>query len=243
MYRCNKKRLYIPYNRSISTSAAAQNKSNRSNGIPFSHSTLLIKSMRPSVAAQWQRTMFIQTQETPNPDSLKFLPGVEVLGPGNTMDFPTGQSAHCSPLGKIAYLRLSPQAFPSNGFHNSIAAKLLFRIEGVRGVFFGGDFITVSKQEDAEWGLLKPEIFAIIMDFFASGLPIVTESKPNADTAIHEDDDDTVMMIKELLDSRIRPTVQEDGGDIVFMGFKDGIVQLKMQVQFGLLVSLSHLQL
>lgn len=132
-------------------------------------------------------------------------------------------------------------------------AKLLFRIEGVRGVFFGSDFITVSKHEDAEWGLLKPEIFAIIMDFFASGLPVVNEKKPNADTGknhrkwisqkknshylfplisieIHEDDDETVMMIKELLDSRIRPTVQEDGGDITFISFKDGIVQLKMQV-------------
>lgn len=100
----------------------------------------------------------------------------------------------------------------------------------MRGVFFGGDFITVSKQEDAEWGVLKPEIFATIMDFFASGLPLVHDSKPNADTQINDDDDETVMMIKELLDSRIRPTVQEDGGDIVFMGYNDGIVQLKLQV-------------
>lgn len=129
-------------------------------------------------------------------------------------------------------LNLSPH-FISNLFSFSIAAKLLFRIEGVRSVFFGGNFITVSKEEEAEWGLLKPEIFAVIMDFFASGLPIVTEAKPNADTEIQEDDDETVMMIKELLDSRIRPTVQEDGGDIVFMGFKDGIVQLKMQVRLG----------
>lgn len=100
----------------------------------------------------------------------------------------------------------------------------------MRGVFFGGDFITVSKQEDAEWGVLKPEIFATIMDFFASGLPLVHDAKPNADTQINEDDDETVMMIKELLDTRIRPTVQEDGGDIVFMGYKDGVVQLKLQV-------------
>lgn len=150
--------------------------------------------------------MFIQTQDTPNPDSLKFLPGADVLGKGNTKDFPTQISAMSSPL-----------------------AKLLFRIEGVRGVFFGGDFITVSKQEDAEWRIMKPEIFAVIMDFFASGLPIVHEHSPNADTAIHEDDDETVQMIKELLDSRIRPTVQEDGGDIIFMGYEDGIVKLKMQ--------------
>jgi NFU1 iron-sulfur cluster scaffold homolog, mitochondrial len=150
--------------------------------------------------------MFIQTHDTPNPDSLKFLPGKDVLGKGNTMDFPTVSAAAQSPL-----------------------AKLLFRIEGVRGVFFGGDFITVTKEEDAEWGVLKPEIFAIIMDFFASGLPIVHEVKQNADTKIEEEDDEIVAMIKELLDSRIRPTVQEDGGDIIFMGFEDGIVKLKMQ--------------
>ncbi|CAO1420202.1 unnamed protein product [Diamesa hyperborea] len=151
--------------------------------------------------------MFIQTQDTPNPDSLKFLPGIDVLGKGNTMDFPSISAAQASPL-----------------------AKLLFRIEGVRSVFFGGEFITVSKVEDAEWRLIKPEIFAVIMDFFASGLPLVLEGKTqNADTEINEDDDETVMMIKELLDSRIRPTVQEDGGDIIFMGFEDGIVKLKMQ--------------
>lgn len=102
--------------------------------------------------------MFIQTQETPNPDSLKFLPGIDVLGNG-TMDFPTGATATGSPL-----------------------AKLLFRIEGVRSVFFGADFITISKHEDAEWGTIKPELFAVIMDFFASGLPIVTDAQPNTDT-------------------------------------------------------------
>ncbi|XP_017048055.1 NFU1 iron-sulfur cluster scaffold homolog, mitochondrial [Drosophila ficusphila] len=153
-----------------------------------------------------RRSMFIQTQDTPNPDSLKFLPGVEVLGKGNTYDFPNGTTAHISPL-----------------------AKLLFRVEGVRGVFFGSDFVTISKQEGAEWSLIKPEVFAVIMDFFASGLPVLHDAQPNADTEILEDDDDTVMMIKELLDTRIRPTVQEDGGDIVFMGYEGGVVKLKMQ--------------
>jgi Fe-S cluster biogenesis protein NfuA len=129
-----------------------------------------------------------------------------VLGKGNTMDFPTVSAASQSPL-----------------------AKLIFRIEGVRSVFFGGDFITITKQEDAEWGILKAEIFAVIMDFFASGLPIVHESKPNATTEINEDDDEVVAMIKELLDSRIRPTVQEDGGDIHFVSFDDGIVKLRLQ--------------
>ena len=103
--------------------------------------------------------MFIQTQDTPNPDSLKFMPGVEVLGKGNTMDFSSVSSAYCSPL-----------------------AKLLFRIDGVKGVFFGGDFVTISKLEDAEWRIIKPEVFAILMDFFSSGLPVVTDAKPNSDT-------------------------------------------------------------
>lgn len=155
-----------------------------------------------------QRSMFIQTQDTPNPNSLKFLPGVPVLEePGQTIDFPTGQSAYCSPLG-----------------------KLLFRIEGVKSVFFGHDFITVTKQDDdVDWKLLKPEIFATIMDFFSSGLPVLTDTQPSSDTVIHEDDDETVQMIKELLDTRIRPTVQEDGGDIQFISFQDGVVKLKMQ--------------
>lgn len=129
-----------------------------------------------------------------------------------------------------------------------ILAKQLYRVDGVRGVFFGGDFVTITKQEDSEWRLIKPEIFAVIMDFFASGIPVLTDAAPNTDTRnkkpyvfiyhycyyqffieFNEDDDETVMMIKELLDSKIRPTVQEDGGDIIFMGFEDGIVKLKMQ--------------
>lgn len=104
--------------------------------------------------------MFIQTQETPNPNSLKFLPGTKVLESGQTIDFPTGQAAYCSPL-----------------------AKLLFRIDGVKGVFLGPEFITITKSDDeVEWKLLKPEIFATIMDFFASGLPVLNEAKPNEDT-------------------------------------------------------------
>lgn len=104
--------------------------------------------------------MFIQTQDTPNPNSLKFVPGVPVLGEGCTRDFPSAKDGYCSPL-----------------------AKMLFRIEGVKAIFFGPDFITVTKlDEDMEWKLLKPEIFATIMDFFASGLPIMDESQPATDT-------------------------------------------------------------
>ncbi|PBC28508.1 NFU1 iron-sulfur cluster scaffold [Apis cerana cerana] len=143
-----------------------------------------------------KRTMFIQTQDTPNPNSLKFLPGVKILEQGQTKDFPNAIDGYCSPL-----------------------AKMLFRIDGVKSVFFGPDFITVTKSdEDVEWKLLKPEIFAVIMDFFASGLPVLTDEQPAADTQISDDDSEIVQMIKELLDTRIRPT-----------GFEEGIVKLKMQ--------------
>lgn len=156
--------------------------------------------------------MFIKTQETPNPQSLKFLPGRVVLEGGGTVDFPTLASAAQSPL-----------------------AKLLFRIDGVRGIFFGPDFITVTKVDDdsVEWRVLKPEIFATVMDFFSSGLPVMQEGAEERvsgpDTEVDEDDDEVVAMIKELLDTRIRPTVQEDGGDILYVGFDDGVVKLKMQ--------------
>ncbi|KAK6169063.1 hypothetical protein SNE40_020186 [Patella caerulea] len=160
------------------------------------------KCVIPNIA----RSMFVQTFETPNPNSLKYVPGVKVLESG-TIDFPNPQSAACSPL-----------------------ARQLFRIEGVKGVFFGTEFITITKvDDDVEWGVINPEIFGVIMDFFASGVPVLTDEQPAGDTAIHPDDDETVLMIKELLDTRIRPTVQEDGGDIVYMGFEDGIVKLKMQ--------------
>jgi len=96
--------------------------------------------------------------------------------------------------------------------------------------FFAKDSITVSKaDDDNDWTVMKPEIFAVIMDFFAAGLPVLTDQQPAGDTEILEDDDETVALIKELLDTRIRPTVQEDGGDIIYQGFEDGIVKLKMQ--------------
>lgn len=164
-------------------------------------------SSRISFVGGGVRTMFIQVQETPNPNSMKFVPGVQVLEHG-TVNFASAQSAYPSPL-----------------------ARNLFRIDGVAGVMLGPDFITVTKKDDDDvnWPVLKPDIFASIMDFFASNIPILTENQPASDTAIDEDDDETVAMIKELLDTRIRPTVQEDGGDIIFKGFQDGIVKLKLQ--------------
>lgn len=155
------------------------------------------------------RSMFIQTQETPNPNSLKFLPGRPVLQDGSTRDFPSPMSSLKSPL-----------------------AKLLFRVEGVKGVFFGSDFITITKVDDeVSWNVVKPLVFATMMDFFSSGQPILLdeEAETKVTDGTEEEEDETVMLIKELIETRIRPTVQEDGGDIRFMAFKDGIVQLKLQ--------------
>ncbi|CAK9300411.1 unnamed protein product [Gordionus sp. m RMFG-2023] len=152
-----------------------------------------------------KNTLFIQTQETPNPNSLKFLPGCQVLASG-TYEFKSLDSAKISPL-----------------------AKSLLKVEGVKSIFLATDFITVNKSDENEWQLLKPEIYSIIMDFFSSGLSVIENIKDNEPQKIVEEDSETVQMIKEILDSRIRPTVQEDGGDVIFIGYSDGVVKLKMQ--------------
>ncbi|PIA27897.1 hypothetical protein AQUCO_07400022v1 [Aquilegia coerulea] len=156
-----------------------------------------------------KRSMFIQTEPTPNPSSLMFRPGKPVMEVGSA-DFPNARSAMNSPL-----------------------AKALFCIDGTTRVFFGSDFVTVSKSDESSWDFLKPEIFAAIMDFYTSGQPLFLDSNVAAsmDTAIHEDDSETVAMIKELLETRIRPAVQDDGGDIEYRGFdpESGVVKLKMQ--------------
>lgn len=153
--------------------------------------------------------MFIQTQSTPNPMSLMFYPGKPVMEVGSA-DFPNARTSM-----------------------NSALARALFGIDGVTRVFYGSDFVTVTKSDDASWDLLKPEIFAAIMDFYSSGQPLFLDSQTASamDTAIHEDDSETVAMIKELLETRIRPAVQDDGGDIEYRGFDldTGIVKLRMQ--------------
>jgi len=167
-----------------------------------------VPSLLPPSLASQSRGMFIQTQTTPNPNSLMFVPGQTVMESGSA-NFVTPREAMASPL-----------------------AKKLFTIEGVKGVFFGSDFVTVSKGEDDAWSLIKPEVFAAIMDFFASGQPLLLEGADlqAQDTAIHEDDSEVVAMIKELLDTRIRPAVQDDGGDIKYYNFDEetGYVYLKM---------------
>lgn len=156
-----------------------------------------------------RRSLFIQTQQTPNPSSLMFFPGQPVMEIGSA-DFPNARAAMTSPL-----------------------AKALFRIDGVTRVFFGSDFVTVTKADEQPWEFLKPEIFAAMTDFYSASQPLFTDAKSAtaSDTVIHEDDDETVAMIKELLDTRIRPAVQDDGGDIEYRGFdaESGIVTLKMQ--------------
>lgn len=151
--------------------------------------------------------MFIQSQETPNPNSIKLLPG-KVLLPTGTMDFPNIRAANKSPL-----------------------AKKLFEISGITGVYFGHDFLTVTKgDEDLDWQMIKPQIFAVIMDFFSSGLPVMDDQAAASEPESFDGkEDELVSLIKELIETRIRPTVQEDGGDIVFKGFEEGVVKVKLQ--------------
>ena len=149
--------------------------------------------------------MFIQTEQTPNPATLKFLPGRDVMTSG-TADFTDPDAARRSPV-----------------------AERLFMIEGVTGVFLGADFITVTKRDDKEWYLLKPAILGVVMEHFTSGQPtVLVETDEDSGQAAGEDNE-VVRQIKELLDTRVRPAVAQDGGDIVFRSFEDGIVYLHMQ--------------
>jgi Fe-S cluster biogenesis protein NfuA len=152
--------------------------------------------------------MFIQTEPTPNPATLKFMPGKAVLGEG-TVDYRDKGEAEMSPL-----------------------ALRLFEIEGVRAVFLGSDFISVTKG-DIEWQHVKPAILGAIMEHYLSGDPVVADGEASADDMPHghfdPKDEETVKTIKELLETRVRPAVAHDGGDIVFHGFKDGVVLLHMR--------------
>ena len=149
--------------------------------------------------------MFIQTEETPNPATLKFLPGQSVMENG-TANFPTREDAAASPL-----------------------AGRLYEIAGVNGVFFGADFITVTKTDDQAWHVLKPSVLGLIMEHFTSGAPLFTDACAVSAHAVSDEDDELVAQIKELLDTRVRPAVAQDGGDILFHGFEGGVVYLHMQ--------------
>jgi Fe-S cluster biogenesis protein NfuA len=150
--------------------------------------------------------MFIQTETTPNPASLKFLPGRIVLGTG-TAEYRTPDEAGGSPL-----------------------AERLFAVDGVAGVFLGGDFVTVTKT-DGDWAHLKPAVLGAIMEHFMSGMPVLREEpvEKSGDEFFDEADAETVATIKELIETRVRPAVAQDGGDITFQGFRDGVVFLNMR--------------
>jgi Fe-S cluster biogenesis protein NfuA len=150
--------------------------------------------------------MFIQTEQTPNPATLKFLPGCTVMESG-TANFPERGSAGRSPL-----------------------AERLFHLPEVSGVFLGADFITVTKTGDSDWHQLKPAVLAAIMEHFTAGRPVIIAGTETASAgAPAEEDDEIVSQIKELLETRVRPAVAMDGGDITFEDFEDGIVYLHMQ--------------
>jgi Fe-S cluster biogenesis protein NfuA len=149
--------------------------------------------------------MFIQTESTPNPATLKFLPGQTVLELG-TADFPNAEAAGKSPL-----------------------ARRIFATGGVAGVFFGTDFVTVTKAEGVAWDHIKPAILGAIMEHYQSGAAVIEGEGAAGGHREHTGEDgDIVRQIKELLDTRVRPAVAQDGGDIIFHSYKDGIVQLEM---------------
>jgi Fe-S cluster biogenesis protein NfuA len=151
--------------------------------------------------------MFIQTEPTPNPNTLKFLPG-EIVAKGAVTDYSTPDAASGSPL-----------------------ASALFAVEGVTRAFFGADFISLTKDGSADWSVVKPMALAAIMDYYTSGGPQAEGEAGEGGHSSHEGDENAelIVQIKELLDSRVRPSVASDGGDIVFRSFKDGVVYLHMQ--------------
>ncbi len=149
--------------------------------------------------------MFIQTESTPNPATLKFLPGLAVLEMG-TADFPNADSSVKSPL-----------------------AKRIFAVSGVTGVFFGTDFVTVTKADGIDWQHIKPAILGAIMEHYQSGAAVIEGEQAAAHVATDGPDGAIINQIKELLDTRVRPAVAQDGGDITFHGFDRGVVYLHMK--------------
>ncbi|EGW33860.1 uncharacterized protein SPAPADRAFT_59230 [Spathaspora passalidarum NRRL Y-27907] len=155
------------------------------------------------------RNLFIQTLETPNEQALKFVPSMKILGENETREFLSGREAACSPL-----------------------AVKLFSIDGVKSIMYGSDFITVQKSKGIDWTLIKPEIFSILTEYLTNGTPILLEEEQiTNDMMISEDDDEVVGMIKELIFTRIRPAIMDDGGDIEFVKFipDNGKVLLKLK--------------
>ncbi len=155
--------------------------------------------------------MFIQTETTPNPNTVKFLPGCEVVRP-TPVDLPTREAAE----------------------EKSPLAARLFRVDGVERVFLGADFVSVTKSDDFDWNLIKPQVLTSLLEHFSNGFPVLSEELEKQElraggNEINEDDDELTVQIKELLETRVRPAVAQDGGDIVFHKFEEGIVFLEMR--------------
>lgn len=165
----------------------------------------LVAGLGPLVRLS-RRTIFIKTESTPNPDSMKFIPDKQLLEQGQSIDFENAMAAARSPL-----------------------AKMLFRNENVKRVFIGHSFVTVTKDEEVEWDEVKPSIFADLMEFLSGGEEVLLGEAPVSDTSILPDDDEDVALIKTLLETRIRPSIQDDGGDLTYKGFIDGVVFLQLQ--------------
>ncbi|KAF0978782.1 hypothetical protein FDP41_001852 [Naegleria fowleri] len=178
------------------------------------HQLFLLNSASSCLFSVTQRNIFIRSSETPNPASMKFFPEFKVL---DEKEYPDISSLEISnPL----------QAYVSP------LAKLLFKIDGVKGVFLSRDFVTVTIDDPSMWSHVKLEVFSTLNNFFENGGTVLNrEAKPNEDTMIQEGDDEVIIAIKEILETRIRPMVQEDGGDIVFSRFDDetGTVYVKLQ--------------
>ncbi len=149
--------------------------------------------------------MYIQTEDTPNPETLKFIPGVVVLKSG-TADFSNLKTTDNSPL-----------------------ASRLFKIEGVSRVFLASDFISVTKESHLDWNTLKPSILTGIMEHFSSGLPSIYDTNEKNNDTNSSEDTETIKQIKDLLETRVRPAVAMDGGDITFCSFESGVVTLQMK--------------
>jgi len=147
--------------------------------------------------------MIIQTEDTPNPNSIKFIPGTPV-SPTGPVNFTSAKDCALSPL-----------------------AEVLFKLNHIEGVFLGKDFVTITKQPDTTWNVIKPEILLLLMEYFSSGKPaLLSETAKAAEST--EKDSDIVKQIKEIIEQKVRPAVAQDGGDIIFHSFENGIVKLEL---------------
>eukprot|EP01095_Lingulamoeba_sp_RSL-Kostka_P004211 TRINITY_DN15300_c0_g1_i1.p1 TRINITY_DN15300_c0_g1~~TRINITY_DN15300_c0_g1_i1.p1 ORF type:complete len:263 (+),score=75.82 TRINITY_DN15300_c0_g1_i1:39-827(+) len=197
-------RLIQPTKRYITTSF--KNIKLIKNNSLLKYNNEIINSTRLNCSSLYKENLFIQTTETPNENSLSFIPtGENVLEKGKTKQFDNVRDSYASPL-----------------------AKDLFHIDGVKRVFFNDESIVINKDEDIEWSDIKLLIFSVIMEFYASGKPVLVDDKPPSDTEILPEDDEVIAGIKEILDTRVRPMVHEHNGDIEYKGFVEGVVLLKL---------------